>query len=97
MIRGTKRPRVKAVEIIEPKAQKIDAKLNASIHNRFDIEVVDVKTGEIKQRAQAENVICNALWTRLFTPGAYFNYIHYGTGSGTPAATTSGCGTARAG
>lgn len=85
MIRGTKRPRANAVEIIEPKAQKIEAKLNASIHNRFDIEVVDAKTGEIKQRAQAENVICTALWTRLFTPNTYFNYIHYGTGSGTPA------------
>jgi hypothetical protein len=87
MIRGTKRPRVKAVEIIEPEAQKIDAKLNAAIHNRFDIEVIDAKTGEIKQRAQAENIICNALWARLFAPNTYFNYIHYGTGAGTPAAT----------
>lgn len=87
MIRGTKRPRVKAIEIIEPKDQKVDAKLNASIHNRFDIEVIDAKTGEIKQRAQAENVICNQLWTRLFTPATYyFNYIHYGTGAGTPSA-----------
>ena len=86
MIRGTKRPRVKAVEIIEPEAQKIDAQLNVSIHNRFDIEVVDARTGEIKQRAQAENVICNALWARLLAPNTYFNFIHYGTGAGTPAA-----------
>lgn len=85
MIRGTKRPRVKAIEIIEPKAQKIDAKLNVSIHNRFDIEVIDAKTGEIKQRAQAENIICNQLWTRLLLPASYFNYIHYGTGAGTPS------------
>lgn len=61
--------------------------LNASIHNRFDVEVIGAETGEIKQRAQAENVICNQLWTRLFTPNTYFNYIHYGTGSGTPSAT----------
>lgn len=87
MIRGTKRPIVKAVEIIEQKARKIDAQLNATIHNRFDIEVIDVATGEVRQRAQAQNVICNALWTRLLAPNTYFNYIHYGTGTGAPAAT----------
>lgn len=65
----------------------VKADLNASIHNRFDVEVIDAKTGEIKQRAQAENVICANLWTRLLTPNNYFNYIHYGTGSGTPAST----------
>lgn len=85
MIRGNKRPRVQAIEITDPKVQKIDAKLNVSIHNRFDIEVIDAKTGEIKQRAQAENIICNALWARLLLPGDYFNYIHYGTGAGTPS------------
>ena len=37
-------------------------------------------------RAQAENIICAQLWTRLFAPDTCFNYIHYGTGSGTPAA-----------
>lgn len=66
--------------------ETISAELRASIHNRFDIEVIDAVTGKIKQRAQAENVICNQLWTKLFTPTTYFNYIHYGTGSGTPAA-----------
>lgn len=66
---------------------KINADLNASIHNRFDIEVIDAQTGKLKQRAQAENVICSQLWTRLFAPNTYFNYIHYGTGSGTPAST----------
>ena len=87
MIRGTKRPRVKAVEIIEPEAQKIDAQLNASIHNRFDIEVIDAKTGQAKQKAYAENVICDTLWTKMFTASGsnYFQYIHYGTGSGTPS------------
>lgn len=60
--------------------------VNCNIHNRFDIEVIDAKSGEIKQRAQAENIILDALWTRLFTPASYFNYIHYGTGNGTPTA-----------
>lgn len=66
---------------------EIKATLNTSIHNRFDIEVVDSKTGEIKQRAQAENLILNQLWTRMFTPATWNNYIHYGSGTGTPAAT----------
>lgn len=73
MLRGTKRARF----------QKID--LRASIHNRFDIEVIDKDSGKIKMRAYAENVICTALWTKLFTPATYFNYIHYGTGTGTPS------------
>ena len=71
---------------VEPAAQRLDTKLNASIHNRFDIEVVNAETGEVKQRAQAENVICNQLWAQIFSPDTYFNYIHYGTGSGTPSA-----------
>lgn len=65
----------------------IEAALNCSLHNRFDIEIINAKTGEVKQRAQAENIILNALWTRLLAPNKYFNYIFYGTGSGTPAAT----------
>lgn len=79
MIRGRKRPLEKVPEV--------KANLNCSIHNRFDIEVIDTATGEIKQKAQAENVVCNQLWTRLFTPGTYFNYIHYGAGTGTPSST----------
>lgn len=61
--------------------------VNCNIHNRFDIEVIDAKSGEIKQRAQAENIICNQLWTRMLEPNTYNNYIHYGTGSGTPSVT----------
>lgn len=60
--------------------------VKASIHNRFDIEVVDAVTGKVKQTAQALNVICDNLWTRLFTPTTYFNYIFYGGGTGTPSA-----------
>lgn len=81
MIRGTKRPLEK----------KLD--LRASIHNRFDVEVIDAFTGKVKQKARAFNVICDALWTRLFHtsssawyPQAYFSYILFGSGSGTPSA-----------
>lgn len=81
MIRGTKR----ALE----KRPSVKANINASIHNRFDIEVVDAKTGEVKQRAQAFNVICDKLWEYALSSSAskYFNYIQYGSGTGTPAAT----------
>ena len=57
------------------------------IHNRFDIEVIDAETGNLKQEAKAYNVICNQLWTRLFAKQKYFQCIHYGSGTGTPSAT----------
>lgn len=80
MIRGTKRP-------LEGDRSTIAADLRASIHNRFDIEVVDAKTGEIKNKAVAYNIICDQLWTKLLSSNpTYFNYIHYGTGTGTPDA-----------
>ena len=78
MIRGTKRELDK-----QPSAVNVD--MRASIHNRFDIEVVDAKTGEVKQRAQAFNVICDNLWTQLLQGNRYFLYIHYGNGTGVPS------------
>lgn len=82
MIRGSKRQL-----LINPEITKINVPIKTSIHNRFDIEVVDAITGKIKNRAQAENIICNQLWTRLFTPAVYWNNVHYGTGTGTPDVT----------
>ena len=67
--------------------------IDTSIHNRFDVEVVDAKTKKVKQRAQAFNVVCNGLWAALnktFSVEYYtgwFNSIAFGTGSGTPAET----------
>lgn len=83
MIRGEKR----AMD----KHPSVNVKLNASIHNRFDIEVVDAKSGKVKQRAFAYNVICDNLWNTLFNiTGSdivnFFQYIQYGTGNGTPSA-----------
>lgn len=63
----------------------VKADLNASIHNRFDVEVIDAKTGKIKQKAYAENVILNKRWSSYLN-GRWFRYIHYGSGSGTPSA-----------
>lgn len=82
-IRGQTRPVPIGAEI---KPSKTNVQLNASIHNRFDIEVIDAATGEVRQRAQAENVICNNLWGYLGY-NAWNQYIQYGSGSGTPAAT----------
>lgn len=79
MIRGQKLP--------QQAGRKINIDVEMGIHNRFDIEVVNIKTGQIRQRAVGYNVICNQLWTKLLTPTTYFNYIHYGTGTGTPATT----------
>lgn len=58
------------------------------IHNRFDLEVRDGRTGKIRQRAYAENIILASLWTRLIRANStnYFAYIHFGTGTGTLAA-----------
>lgn len=61
---------------------EISLSWEAKIHNRFDIEVHDAKTGELKQKAQAFNVICDNLWSRL---GGYFKYIAYSNGKGTPS------------
>lgn len=71
--------------------EESNVSLNASIHNRFDIEVIDAVTGEVKQRAQAENVILNNLWEYMFSSKVPWNIkIAYGTGSGTPAPTDTG-------
>ena len=83
MIRGTKR----ALE----KRPSVKANINASIHNRFDIEVVDAKTGEVKQKAQAENVVCDYLWTKMLNKSTsdstkWFQEILIGDGTGTPSA-----------
>src|SRR5574344_2860706 len=59
-------------------------KLN--LHNRFDIEVKDAKTGEIKQKAYAENIILNQAWAQIMGTGNWFSYIKYGTGTGTISA-----------
>ena len=67
--------------------------LPMSIHNRFDIEVIDTKTGKIRQTAQAFNVICNNFWDRCVKistaqyQGNWNKGIVIGDGEGTPAET----------
>lgn len=60
------------------------------IHNRFDIEIIDSRTGKVKQKAYAENVILNRLWQQLCSyNGLYFTHIFYGSGTGTPSSSDS--------
>ena len=63
-------------------------KQKVSLHNRFDIEVRDSRTGKIRQRAYAENIILNQAWAQILATGRdWFNSIAYGTGTGTILAT----------
>lgn len=78
MIRGNKR------KLDSTPSKRFD--VGTSIHNRFDIEVLDAVSGQVKQKAFAENVVCSNLWTRLCGGSAWNSYIHYGDGSGTPSA-----------
>ena len=57
------------------------------LHNRFDAELIDGVTGEIKQIAKAENVVCDTYWNHLFNRRESIYYIHVGTGTGTPSRT----------
>ena len=66
----------------------VQAKVN--IHNRFDIEVRDAVTGELKQKAEAYNIVLDAMYSRLCAGNSYFYAIFFGTGTGTlsPARTS---------
>ena len=64
----------------------MEIKQKVNLHNRFDIEVIDGKTGEVKQRAEAYNIVLDQMYTRLCGGSSYFGNIHFGTGTGTPTA-----------
>ena len=70
---------------------KIEQKLG--IHNRWDIEVIDSRTGEVKQTARGYNVICNRWWNLIFSSATSnysslrTRYISFGSGNGTPDVT----------
>lgn len=62
----------------------MDLKAGASIHNRFDIRVI--RDGKVIQEAQAENIVLDRMYTRICAFNTYFDYIHFGTGTGTQSA-----------
>lgn len=65
-------------------APDINISIPIKMHNRFDFEVKDAITGEIKQKAYAENIILDQWWTRQMAgSGALANSsIHVGSGTG---------------
>lgn len=65
---------------------KSEYDIGAKIHNRFDVEVIDALTGEVRQTCRGYNVICNQLWNNWFLQVAWNSYIFYGSGEGTPSA-----------
>ena len=71
----------------------MDIKQGTKIHNRFDIEVSDSITGELKQVAQAENILLDSIYTRLCGGSSYFVNIHFGSGTATPVATNTSLNT----
>lgn len=69
----------------------IEVKQNVRIHNRYDLELIDARSGIVKQTAQAENVACDAWMNEPDYLYINFNYqCRLGTGTGTPASTDTG-------
>lgn len=69
---------------------QVKANLGIKIHNRFDFDIKDARTGETIQKAQAENIVLDRMYDRLLAFGSYFNQIVFGSGTGTldPSRTT---------
>lgn len=65
----------------------MNIKSNAVLHNRFDIVVSNVETGEVIQKAQAENIVLDRMYERLCNFSTYFTNIVFGSGTGIPTAT----------
>ena len=64
----------------------MNIKGNSVLHNRFDIVVSNAETNEVIQKAQAENIVLDRMYTRLCNFQTYFVNIVFGTGTGTPTA-----------
>jgi len=60
---------------------KIDA--NVNIHNRFDIHIDNIETGEHRE-VVGYNIVLDQMYDRLCALSDYFNYISFGRGTGTP-------------
>lgn len=61
--------------------------LPARVHNKFEIEVTDAATGELKQSVTCYNIVLNQFFTRLVNRNSKLGYIFLGTGTGTPVIT----------
>lgn len=67
--------------------------MGISLHNHFDLEVIDSRTGQKKSSAHAENVVTNSWYHEVFkgltntSTGRNGIGIALGSGTGTPAVT----------
>ena len=59
----------------------VDFKAPVGIKNRFTIHVDDIVTGAHREY-KAENIVLNAMYTRLVNFQSFFVNIHFGTGTG---------------
>ena len=71
---------------------KVEQKI--SVHNKFEVEVRDKDTGEVKQTAVGYNVILDRFFTAILTSTQSSHnllyYIAFGQGTGTPSASDTG-------
>lgn len=66
----------------------ININQKVKLHNRFDVQVVDAKSGKIKQTAVGYNVILNQFLNNRIQGGTYaVDGIQFGRGTGTISAT----------
>ena len=71
----------------------MDINYKFKVHNRFDVEVRDAVTGELKQTAVGYNVLCTRFFGVRLRTGEDFrdpvqiNFISFGSGTGTPSGT----------
>lgn len=62
----------------------MEIKQEVMIHNRFDIHVDNIETGEHIEHV-THNIILNQMYNQLCNGSGYFGSIHFGTGSGVPS------------
>lgn len=67
-------------------------KVPAHFHNKFELSLIDSRTGRVKQRAKAENVVLDRFWTIIGGTANVrpFVRVALGTGTGTPASSDEG-------
>lgn len=60
----------------------MEIKANVSLHNKFEIKVLDAETEEVIQEGYAENIVLNRMYERLCMFNTYFTTIVFGSGTG---------------
>lgn len=65
--------------------------IDCSLHNRWDVVVRDVNTGDVKKEVAGHNIILNNFWSRYLSNNnaTCLDYIHFGSGTDEPVATNT--------